>query len=121
MKHIVTLIAAIVLTTGCARTTATYNSPDFGSISYSSTKNVKVVKQIIKPDGTQEYLMLVGDAASVETARGQNISGYISGAESIALQAAQLYLQPQAAVRPQVPVQQQLVPSPYDAPTFPQD
>lgn len=91
MKALVCLVTALILA-GCARTTASYQSSEFGTISYSSTKNVLVIKEVVRPDGTHEYLKLVGDAASVEAARGQAISGYMSGAESLALTAAQMYL-----------------------------
>jgi len=91
MKQLFAVFTALILA-GCARTTASYQSPEFGSISYSSTKNVLVIKEVVRPDGTHEYLKLVGDAASVEAARGQAISGYMSNAENLAITAAQMYL-----------------------------
>lgn len=100
MKALLAVSLAVILA-GCARTTASYQSSEFGSISYSSTKNVLVIKEVVRPDGTHEYLKLVGDAASVEAARGQAISGYMSSAENLAITAAQMYLnQPRAVPAP---------------------
>ncbi|TXH15552.1 MAG: hypothetical protein E6R03_06990 [Hyphomicrobiaceae bacterium] len=111
---VLSIFLAVLVLAGCARTTASYDSPEFGSIKYSSTKNVLVVKEVVRPDGTREYIKLVGDAASVERARGEAISGYLSGAEGIALTAAQMYLQ--QGVKP-VPAPQS-TPAPVDFTDF---